>query len=323
MAHQTDVRDREAELERDRASLASTLNELQDRVSVEHLAREALGMIRSNANTYASSIDSAIRANPMAVALTCAGVAWLIFGGRKNSEAGEEGSAGQHSAGGASPRGHLSRGYDPYASSGDHRWSSRIDELRQRASDALDEAERKAKGFAEDQRDYLAERGRILSDFTADLADSLRDGLEDLSAAARDRVVQARQKAYAASLRAGRSARAGGREAGHLIEEHPLVAGAIALALGAAFAAALPRTRTEDRAFGAESDRLMAAAADALREERERLSHVAQEFAQDVKSAAKDAAGAAAAGAKADSASDRQSAAKAKTAKAEKTETKG
>ena len=42
-----------------------------------------------------------------------------------------------------------------------------------------------------------------------------------------------------------------------LMEDQPLVAGAIAMALGAAVGGALPRSRVEDRMFGEQSDRAM------------------------------------------------------------------
>jgi hypothetical protein len=45
-----------------------------------------------------------------------------------------------------------------------------------------------------------------------------------------------------------------------LIEDQPLVAGAIAMALGAAVGGALPRSRIEDQIFGEQSDRAMEAA---------------------------------------------------------------
>jgi hypothetical protein len=42
-----------------------------------------------------------------------------------------------------------------------------------------------------------------------------------------------------------------------LFEDQPLVLGAIAMALGAAVGGALPRSRVEDRMFGAQSDQAM------------------------------------------------------------------
>jgi hypothetical protein len=60
---------------------------------------------------------------------------------------------------------------------------------------------------------------------------------------------------------ARRRAAGTGRDMRHgldtLIEDQPLVAGAIAMALGAAVGGALPRSRAEDRMFGEQSDRAL------------------------------------------------------------------
>ncbi|SPH23481.1 hypothetical protein DEA8626_02544 [Defluviimonas aquaemixtae] len=293
MTHQTDPRAIESELERDRASLSSTLGELQDRVSIDNLAKEALGMIRSNAAAYTQSVDSAIRANPLALALTGAGIAWLVFGGKsRKDEAAYSSGNGQGFARHDEFTTHTRP--ESYRSPADTSWSDRIDLLRSRASTTLRSIERDARNRTDDLRDYASERAKVLADFTSDMKQSLLDGLEGLSDAARERIVSARENAYAARLRVQRSAREGGREVGRLIEEHPLVAGVVALALGAAFAATLPRTRTEDNAFGEESDRLMDAASDLVRQERARFARVAEGVADELKSSVRNAADAAA-----------------------------
>lgn len=80
-------------------------------------------------------------------------------------------------------------------------------------------------------------------------AQSSRDSLADAGASARARAAQLGQ-----GLRSGTdSARRGLRA---MLEEQPLLVGAMGLALGAALAAALPRTRAEDRLMGEPSDRL-------------------------------------------------------------------
>ena len=55
---------------------------------------------------------------------------------------------------------------------------------------------------------------------------------------------------------------------GRMVEDHTMITGAVVLALGAALGASFPRTTAEDRAFGAERDRLVALAARKLAEER-------------------------------------------------------
>ena len=62
----TDPREIEADLDRERAALASTLDTLSDRVSVDNLAKEALGMLKTHAGSATTSIDHAVRANPLA-----------------------------------------------------------------------------------------------------------------------------------------------------------------------------------------------------------------------------------------------------------------
>lgn len=260
--------------------------------SVDHLAREALGLLRENAEPYTRSIDSAVRANPLAFALTGAGLAWLIFGG-KSQQAPDTGTDGGYAystgSGGTYAAGSVYGRYEAGTGADGTDWSARIDALRRRASRMMTGLERGAE-------DYASQSGQILSELSSDMRDGFRHGLDDLSEEARERVSQARQAAYAARLRVERGAREGGRQVGHFVEDHPMVAGAIAMALGAAFAAALPRTRIEDRTFGEDSDRLMALAADRLREERARMARVAEGVADEVKSAARDAASAVAEG---------------------------
>ena len=304
MTYRSDTDTIEAGIERDRASLASTIGALQERVSVEHLAQEALGLVKTNAAGYTRSIDKAVRANPLALALTGAGIAWLVFGNRK-SEADQVHVSSPH------PRDHVSQTrqaastmVDPLSAAevtGERDWSGEIDRLRDQATTKLHAVEADArrnassvgKGISEGlgkARDFAAERAEVLSGFAEDMKSGFRKGLDDISEAARDRIVAAREQAYAAKIRAEGLARSGVRETGRLIEDHPLVAGVVALAAGAAFAAALPRTRMEDRAFGAESDRLMEEANRLLRQERARLGRVASGVADEVSDSAREAA---------------------------------
>lgn len=278
----------EESIDRSRKALGSTLDELQDRISVDNLAQEALGMLRSNAAAYTRSIDSAVRANPLALALTGAGLAWLIFGNRSRPASVDSAAGGERwsHSGGSRPYGAYSRGYDPDA--GENHWSDRIDTLRGKASEMLHRIERDASEQAGSLRDFAAERAKVLASFTDDMRESFMDGLEDLSQAARDRIVEARQAAYSARLQVQSRLRAGGREVGQMVNDHPIIAGGVALALGAAFATALPRSRVEDRTFGAESDRLMDRAATLLREERSRMSKLANDAASDIKGSVED-----------------------------------
>ncbi len=328
----TDPREIEAELERDRAELASTLDELSDRVSVDSLARDALNSVKSYAGSYTSTLDGAVRTNPVAVAMVGAGLAWLAFSGHRRSTSSRSagstafgsptvtttsrlgGSAGSPVHDDLSSEGGIpapaASGFGSYvggtsaddASSDDHSWWDSIQDLRSKAAAALHRVERDAASALGSVRDHLPGRGRgsgggggrdydserqsVISGFTSGLRERFASGLESLPEPARQRIVSARERAYAASLQAEQAGRQAITDPARALEEHPLVAGAVAFALGAAAAVMLPRTDAEDRAFGGERDRLMDEAARLLRTERERAMQVAGGLVDEAKSAA-------------------------------------
>jgi gas vesicle protein len=68
-----------------------------------------------------------------------------------------------------------------------------------------------------------------------------------------------------------------------MLEEQPLVLGALALAFGAALGGALPSSRTEDKMFGARSDRTKDALGRVAREEGEKLRATAGAVAEEAR----------------------------------------
>lgn len=220
----------EAGLERDRSALASTLDELTHRASIDYIAREALGMIRINTSDMTRTTERALRDNPVAFGLIGLGLAWLMLGGKDKS-------AHRHRL---------------HADDPDPDWHRNMDSLRARARDALarieDEARSSVNSLQSQVRDYAAERAQVLEDFTRDFRQSLSDGLEHLTDSAREQVIAARQQAYAAWLRAERMVRGGTREVVAVVEDHPVASGAVALAAGAAVGIAVMKAGAEDRA---------------------------------------------------------------------------
>ena len=120
------------------------------------------------------------------------------------------------------------------------------------------------------------------------LRDRLSEGTEHLSDAARERVIAARQAAVDAQRQAKRALHDGGDAAADLFDRQPLVVGALAFAVGAAVAAMLPRTRTEDSYLGARRDSLMAEAERVFHEETERARAALKAAEEEARSAAKD-----------------------------------
>ncbi len=239
----TNPRDIEADLEQVRSGLASDLDELTNRASIDYVAREALGMLRINTSDATRTIDRAMRDNPTAFALVGLGLAWMMIGGKKGSDTAQKG---------------YDRSYGLHADDPDPDWHRNVGGLRQKAMDALSRIESEARSAAgslqsklsdqvEQVRDYAAERASVVESFTSDLRSNISQGLEHLSDSAREQVVAAREQSYAAWLRAERVVKGGSREVVTLVEEHPVAVGAVALAIGAVAGMAFLKSGEADR----------------------------------------------------------------------------
>ena len=337
----------EREIERERAGLTNTLDDLQDKFSVETIARQFSDQFREHGGDIGRSVTDAVKRNPIALALTGAGLAWLMAGDRapgrdrmgtrdsydhrdprnrtnyygdRDDHSGLPVAAQQHGVIPAGQRrdlgpqpGDPSKPYysGEVAWSGDvPSWARHDDDddtpgLAQRAGDAASRAggrvsgaassagstvAGKAKGAAgavSDAGHSVASGARDFTSSTADRAAQLRrrlaEGTEDLSEAARERVIAARESAVRARASAASYGREGRDRAVDIFEDQPLVVGALALAVGAAIGAALPRSRTEDRYMGQHRDQLMADAERIFAEEKSKLGKVAQAASDEAK----------------------------------------
>lgn len=303
MADQHSSEDIERQLEQDRAGLTETLDDLKERFSIDGIIRQAADQFREHGGDIGASISRSVRDNPMALALTGVGLAWLIFGdnsgaahrsargydrdtdpvrgqylARTGNGKMSEGRNGGHAPGALTERSHDSRPGMTRGISGDAdtpSWARKVDEAHgDRASNAAGSLRSGTQNAATATRDRA----------TA-LWDRLAEGTERLSDEGRDRVIAARERVYDARDSAMATARKGQEHVYDMFEEQPLIAGALALAVGAAIGAGLPRTRFEDDHFGAQSDELIREAERILSEERAKVGAVvgaAMEEARDI-----------------------------------------
>lgn len=272
-----------ARLDQDRAALAASIDDMRDRLSVDALLGDALGFAKTNLQPYARALDGAVRANPLAALMTGAGLAWLAFGGRRRDTRPPETPIS------ATRFGALARWEDeggPVAPlpEPDEPWIAEADELRDQAIGALARIDAAARAKLRPVAELAQDRAQVLADLAKATQAAMRRGLDGLGAEAQARILAVREQAYTARIAAM-------RQGIRLIEERPVVAGAISAAIGAALAAALPPTATEDRLFGDERDYLLRRADSALREERARASdaaaRLAETLATEVKSSAR------------------------------------
>ena len=259
-----------ARLQQDRADLAGSIEGLRDRLSLDAVLDDALGYAVANAAPYARALDGAVRANPIAAVMVGVGLAWLVLG--RKSPAPPQAPPEPPLAGTrfeAMARWEDEGGPVAPLPEPDQAWVVEADRLRDRASAALHRIDAAARQRLRPAADMALERAEVLTDLAKATRAAMLQGLETLGSDAQDRIVAAREQAYAARI-------AVARRGTKLIEEKPLVAGAIGMALGAVVGAILPRTSAEDRIFGPERDELLAQARLALRQERARADERAR-----------------------------------------------
>jgi hypothetical protein len=300
----------ERDIENDRSRLNDNLESLQDRFSVDGALGQIGDQLREHGGDIGQSITRTVKENPAAVALTGIGIAWMIFGGKsRRDDMADRHARRPHRADTyrADHRGVVSRpdprmkggtaGLPDWAHEDDSdtlsdrlsrsaasareglgNAASTTSEYARNAKDGVASSMSSARDTASHRADELASNASEASHSVKERAERLRrrlsEGTENLSEEARSRVVAAREAALDARRRAADAVSARSEQASDIYERQPLVVGALALAVGAAIAGALPRTRTEDDWVGDYSDELMRRAETVFEQEREKAAAV-------------------------------------------------
>lgn len=286
--------DIERDIERTRAHMDETLDSLQRKLSPGQLMDQALEYLRSGPGGFASNFGARVRDNPLPVAVTAIGLGWLMLagsredrertrsGGRYGSlhdygdeyateypegryRAGEDGRYATSYGEGMPEPGHTSQGAEAEEESG---WSR----AKQRAMEAGQRATEMTQGV----KDRLGAVGHA--------ARSRMSGMHSRSGGMMEGArYRAGDLRYRARSTAGRTRE--GFE--HMLDEHPLVLGAVGLAVGAVLGAAIPSTRRERQVMGETRDEFMERAKEMGREEVQKVRRVAESAADAAQDAAR------------------------------------
>jgi ElaB/YqjD/DUF883 family membrane-anchored ribosome-binding protein len=228
-----------AEIARTRTEIDGTLHAIEHRLTPGQLVDQGLDYLRrSGGNEFMSNLGTSVKHNPLPVALTGIGLAWLMATG-KNS--------GRHDP-------------PPAADS----WSARGSETMSSTSDAVASAGQRIGESAQAARERVGETISRASDAVG----SAKQRISESAQSARERASQFGQSARNQMKRA----RSG---MDYLVHEQPLALAAVGLAIGAVLAAAAPRTRQEDELMGEARDRLAERAQEVGREQIEKAERVA------------------------------------------------
>ncbi|GAB5468477.1 MAG: hypothetical protein Kilf2KO_15070 [Rhodospirillales bacterium] len=267
--------EREVEAERDR--LADTAEALQQKLSIGSLVDEVIGASGRHGATFGRKLGRTVRDNPVPVTLLGLGLVWLMASGPDGEEDEDRQRSHDRRDGDGTTR--------PYA------WpepeaSPLIDTapgddadpgagskpgVGKRVAAASERA--KAAGSA------AAEGARRTREAAEGAAHDAGERLHDLG----DKVSDLGRDAKAGGLRAARRARGG---FDRLLEDQPLVVGALALAVGAAIGGAVPNSRAENRLMGRQAADLRETARAGVKDEARKLKDVAKAAGAEAKKVA-------------------------------------
>ncbi len=277
--------DLEREVNEQRNRVEARIGEIKDKLSPGQLLDEALSYTKHGGAHFASNLGSQISANPLPAALVGIGLAWLISStasGQNHSSSSHVNTYDDHAYPYARTSGPLKRvshradeagqWWSEFETSTGQRYKAKSNEFGERASHFTDEAGKMFGGFIDDTgnriRDFQDEAGNMLSharDWAdhswRDMRHSVASGLSNVGAAVKDAAsnVSSGTRHLGGSMQ--HQSDQLGRQIVSLFDQQPLVAGALAFAVGAAAGAALPHTAQEDQLLGEQADKLRGKAA--------------------------------------------------------------
>jgi ElaB/YqjD/DUF883 family membrane-anchored ribosome-binding protein len=238
----------ERDIDRTRASLARTVDALERRLSPGELVDQALGMAREHGGEFATNLGRSVQNNPMPVILTGVGLAWMMASSNEpRAPVRPSADYGGYADGTSESAGDSGSDSTGGLKTGASAVKSAVGSMGDKASRAKDSLKQSVGSFSENASEAISttgERMRAQGERVRMQSQRLRSNFETL------------------------------------MEEQPLIVGAIGIAIGAALGAAFPRTETEDRLLGETRDSAMRAA-----------TEKASEAYEDVKDTAADVVG--------------------------------
>jgi hypothetical protein len=262
----------ERELDRIRMEMDQTISQIEHRLSPHRLIDQALERMRGGPAAFASNLGRTVRHHPVPTAFFAAGLGWLLLAERGD----KAGSRRSRRRGSDSPQPYHLRDtsdYEPQNGSG------RLGQATEQSgtpvqgettmSGSWDTSRRSGwnlfgrrgshggSGYGDSGYGGSSYAGSGYGGSGYGNAENGRSRMNQVGSVARHQVDRART----------------GFE--HMLEEQPLVLGAVALALGAVLGATLPTTRIENRYLGPTRERLQNQAGDYARQQWEKAKEVA------------------------------------------------
>lgn len=295
--------DIERQLERDRAHLQTTLEQLAERLAPGPMLGEAARAVGGTSKRFGENLLDDVQRQPLPATLTALGLAWLAMGrGRERPGTADSAGSGLHSARSADATPEelaAAQAWDDYQEAcmgcaQEPAEDTAVHELRLAEAGAPSLGVQRAEG--EDDEGFKAR--------VRDAAQRARDASRTLRERIRNATVQAGHGASAAAHATGSAAHAAGHAASsarhaagsgigasgravkdasaalsEFLDANPMVAGALGFAVGAAIGAALPLSDQEYEALHGVADEGVKKAAEGVGEAARTVRSAAEEAA--------------------------------------------
>jgi len=257
-----------------RKRIEDKIDAIQQRVSPGQLIDEVLTYAKeSGGSEYVSNLGTALKSNPLPVALMGVSLVWLIS--KQGAVSTTETNASTRMERDEYPlyvaRGSVrrvgqpeevdGRRYSHFTDDGGQRFKALTDEAGRRAGNFLDDSGKAYRGFVDASGKHIAnitdEAGQLLDASTGWIADTWKQ-LGDKAGDIGQRVSDSAESLLSAPSSLGSKAVAQSSRLNQAIlmnfRDQPLVGGALAFAVGAAIGAVLPHTDKEDEILGDAAD---------------------------------------------------------------------
>lgn len=243
----------ESDIEQTRLRLDDTLNQLERKFSPQQWMNDTYDYVRhGGANDFVTNLGETVKQNPMPVVLAGVGLGWLILSSSQRNN----------------------RHYDRYDDDDDHPALPTTTTPHRAMATPTAGAPAAGTPAAEYQD---SKQGRM---------GTAKNKARHVASGVRGRGTHAKESSRAAMGNLSHRAQGAGSDASHFVQEHPLVAGALGIALGAALGGMLPSTRTEDDYLGETRDKALDKAATAGQRQADKAQAKMEEKGEQAKSSA-------------------------------------
>lgn len=245
----------ERDIERTREEVSSTIDAIQRKLTPGQMMDQALSYARTSLPAdFGSNLGSAVRENPVPVTLIGVGIAWLMMAG----QGGRQGAPYQ-------------RGYSSSAAPLNRSTSAAYDASFATGPDEYASGESHGEGRLHRTMSKVGDAGRDMKHRLRDSGQHMRERAQSVRGRAGELGHRSQEQYYRAK-----------DSFGHMLDEQPLMVGALGVALGAMLGAAMPRTQREDRLMGETRDQFVDKAKQSASEQAQKARQAAEQKMDEV-----------------------------------------